>query len=153
MERSITPPYLYPRTRCGGRRIFWAITLTFGTLLLASPVEPEADEHLSGFAEAGVVRREPAPTRNPTRALAGYGKLPLRFKANRGQTDRRVKFLFRGEGHTLFLTSTEVVLDLHKPIFDFNGILCRQGGLRDRGRDSRHCRWPAAGHAEEAVLA
>jgi hypothetical protein len=39
-----------------------------------------------------------------------YGKLPLTFEANQGQTDARVKFLSRGRGRTLFLTSTEAVL-------------------------------------------
>jgi len=38
-----------------------------------------------------------------------YGKLPLRFEANQGQTDSSVKFLARGQGYTLFLTSTEAV--------------------------------------------
>ena len=40
----------------------------------------------------------------------GYGKLPLSFEANQGQTDARVKFLSRGRDRTLFLTSTEAVL-------------------------------------------
>ena len=31
-----------------------------------------------------------------------YGKLPLSFEANRGQTDARVQFLSRGRGYTLF---------------------------------------------------
>lgn len=39
-----------------------------------------------------------------------YGKLPLSFEANHGQTDSRVKFLSRGHERTLFLTSTEAVL-------------------------------------------
>jgi hypothetical protein len=41
-----------------------------------------------------------------------YGKLPLYFEANQGQTDRRVKFLNRGRGYSLFLTPTEAVLAL-----------------------------------------
>src|SRR5436189_3822618 len=41
-----------------------------------------------------------------------YGKLPLRFEVNEGQTDARAKFLSRGEGYTLFLTSNEAVLKL-----------------------------------------
>jgi hypothetical protein len=39
-----------------------------------------------------------------------YGKLPLYFEANQGQTDEQVKFLARGTRQTLFLTSTEAVL-------------------------------------------
>jgi hypothetical protein len=41
-----------------------------------------------------------------------YGKLPLYFEANHGQTDRQVKFLNRGRGYSLFLTPTEAVLAL-----------------------------------------
>lgn len=41
-----------------------------------------------------------------------YGKLPLSFEVNRGQTDDSVKFVARGGGYTLFLTSDEAVLQL-----------------------------------------
>src|SRR5262249_62189963 len=41
-----------------------------------------------------------------------YGKLPLLFGANRGQTDARVKFLARSGAQTLFLTAGEAVLKL-----------------------------------------
>ena len=39
----------------------------------------------------------------------GYGKLPLSFEPNQGQTDARVKFLSRAPGYTLFVTSEEAV--------------------------------------------
>lgn len=41
-----------------------------------------------------------------------YGKLPISFEANRGQTDDRVKFVARGSGYTLFLTHDEAVFQL-----------------------------------------
>src|SRR5688572_8713313 len=41
-----------------------------------------------------------------------YGKLPLSFEANQGQTASQVRFLSRGPGYTLFLTPTEAVLAL-----------------------------------------
>ena len=44
------------------------------------------------------------------RVMESYGSLPLSFEVNRGQTDPRVKFLARGHGYSLFLTSTEAVL-------------------------------------------
>jgi hypothetical protein len=44
-----------------------------------------------------------------------YGQLPLRFEANLGQTDPRVKFISRGANSVLFLTSNEAVLTLDKP--------------------------------------
>jgi Beta-propeller repeat len=46
------------------------------------------------------------------RVAQAYGRLPLSFEPNRGQTDARVKFLARGRGYTLFLTPREAVLDL-----------------------------------------
>ena len=49
-----------------------------------------------------------------SRIRDNYGKLPMRFEANDGQTDQQVKFLSRGRGYTLFLTPQEVVLSLHK---------------------------------------
>src|SRR5688572_356143 len=48
------------------------------------------------------------------RVSEAYGKLPLHFEANQGQTDGPVKFLSRGSGHTLFLTPTEAVLTLRQ---------------------------------------
>jgi uncharacterized repeat protein (TIGR01451 family) len=45
-----------------------------------------------------------------------YSKLPISFEANRGQTDSRVKFISRGRGSTLFLTSSEAVLVLRKSV-------------------------------------
>jgi Beta-propeller repeat len=52
---------------------------------------------------------------NKIRVGEAYGKLPLSFEPNRGQTDRRVKFLSHGSGYTLFLTTNEAVLSLPTP--------------------------------------
>ena len=49
------------------------------------------------------------------RLLESYGKLPLRFEANQGQTDEEVKFLSRGKGYTMFLTSGGAVMTLRAP--------------------------------------
>jgi hypothetical protein len=62
-------------------------------------------------------RAVPGPAVGPHPAAGlgidqAYGKLPLTFEANRCQTDSQVKFLTRGSGSTLFLTSTEAVLVL-----------------------------------------
>jgi hypothetical protein len=46
------------------------------------------------------------------RAAEAYGRLPLSFEANHGQTDSRVKFVALGSGYTLFLTNGEAVLAL-----------------------------------------
>ena len=39
-----------------------------------------------------------------------YGKLPLTFEANLGQTDAIVKYIARGPGYNIFLTPAEAVL-------------------------------------------
>ena len=61
--------------------------------------------HLAS-AQTSVAKPQNAPT--------DYGRLPLSFEANQGQTDRRVKFLSRGRGYSLFLTQRETVLALKK---------------------------------------
>jgi len=56
-----------------------------------------------------------APKADPKaqgRILNQYGKLPLSFEANHGQTDGQVKFLSRTSGYSLFLTGDEAVLVL-----------------------------------------
>jgi len=58
--------------------------------------------------------RAKVPPATKERVLMTRARLPLTFEANRGQTDARVKFLSRGSGYTLFLTSTEAVMVLSK---------------------------------------
>jgi len=43
-----------------------------------------------------------------------YGRLPLRFEANHGQSDPSVQFLARGTGYALYLTGEEAVLALRR---------------------------------------
>src|SRR3989449_7624507 len=76
-----------------------------GLVVMAFTVLPGADKAMADNA---------APVAK-TQVQEAYGKLPLSFEANRGQTDGRVKFLSRGRGYTLFLTPTEAVLALRHP--------------------------------------
>lgn len=57
---------------------------------------------------------EAAKTRPSERhkAAAQFGKLPMHFEANAGQTDAEVKFIARGQGYALFLTAREAVFTL-----------------------------------------
>src|SRR5207253_554001 len=43
------------------------------------------------------------------RVSESYGKLPLSFEVNRGQADKRVKFLSRGNTYSVFLGSAEAI--------------------------------------------
>jgi beta-propeller repeat-containing protein len=51
---------------------------------------------------------------NISRVREAYGRLPLRFEANAGQTASEVKFTSRGNGYALFLTQDEAVMALSK---------------------------------------
>jgi len=60
---------------------------------------------------SAAVRTDPA---SKARVLDTYGKLPLTFEQNQGQTNSQVKFLARGSGYTLFLTPDSAVLALQR---------------------------------------
>jgi uncharacterized repeat protein (TIGR02543 family) len=52
----------------------------------------------------------PASADTKARVLEAFGRRPLHFEPNRGQTDDTVKFLARAPGYQLLLTSNEAVL-------------------------------------------
>jgi uncharacterized repeat protein (TIGR01451 family) len=54
-----------------------------------------------------------SPHAAASRSSSTYGKLPISFEANQGQSDPSVQFLARGAGYTLYLTPGEAVLSLH----------------------------------------
>jgi len=87
--------------------VFTLVIISLDGLALRFPASPV-------FRETG--RKINTEVADPARqqVLMSYGKLPLYFEANHGQTDPRVKFLARGRGYTLFLTSTEAVWALRK---------------------------------------
>jgi hypothetical protein len=45
---------------------------------------------------------------------AMYGRLPISFEENRGQSDARVRYVARGAGYSFFITNDETVAVLHK---------------------------------------
>jgi uncharacterized repeat protein (TIGR01451 family) len=68
---------------------------------------------LSGHSQAAAPAiSAPTVARSEKRIRAIYNQSPLIFEPNQGQTDPRVKFLARGQGYGLFLTSGEAVLQL-----------------------------------------
>ena len=90
------------------------------TQLGGQPADPEASALQRGTPrKVAPAKPEPAASAQAprelvtrTRLVETYGKLPLRFEANQGQTDRQVQFLSRGRGYGLFLTPNEAVLAL-----------------------------------------
>jgi hypothetical protein len=68
------------------------------------------------FAALGAIAgttQTPRETAPRSSIASSYGKLPLTFEENRGQSDKRVRFLARGKGYGVFLTEQEAVLSLH----------------------------------------
>src|SRR5213596_1421353 len=98
---------------------------------------------------AGPKLTKPASSAEATQArlAESYGKIPLSFEANRGQTDPRVKFLSRGSGYTLFLTRDEAVLSLssQKPgaaLSEAKGVGSQKDKSRQRSAVSRQLQKP-----------
>lgn len=114
----------YPRTIHTFLRTLLAFSLaiTVFTGWTGAPVHPERLASAS-FTTISPAEINPAVTdggraqaEETTKAQVqeAYSKLPMRFEANEGQTDPPVKFLSRGSGYTLLLTSEEAVLALRK---------------------------------------
>jgi hypothetical protein len=86
-----------------------AVALLLPSRQQAAPVDSEAQR--SPQATAKTANHKPSQAEQ-AHAVQAYGKLPLGFEANQGQTDRRVRFLSHGSGYSLFLTPEEAVLTL-----------------------------------------
>jgi hypothetical protein len=92
-------------------RLKRAILVWFAACVTAASV---ANAQTAGPAAAAQI--QPLPASADT--LARLDGLPLRFEANRGQTDRGVRFLARFGAHTLFLTPDSAVVRLTAPTTD-----------------------------------
>jgi uncharacterized repeat protein (TIGR01451 family) len=97
------------------------VSFVIAVLALSSNVGSSVDALLQAqVTQAAVGTSAPSssaisPGNSPdaARQSAAYGKLPISFELNQGQTDGSVQFLARGAGYTLFLTPGEAVLALH----------------------------------------
>lgn len=111
------------------KRLLWVIVTVVGSLLTtadrsmlatAVPTFAAGDGHPD---EIDCDRHDSASAADAHRVREAYGKRGLYFEANRGQTDSQVKFLARGGGYTLFLTSTDAVLTLTRPDSRIGAVL------------------------------
>src|SRR5919107_1061836 len=108
-----TPQSLSRSGRAFARRHIPAALLLLVTLAALGSIMFRSTRPAEAVARAG---EEPAPNdgaASPTAAEA-YGKAPLQFEANSGQTDARVRFISRGDGYVMFLTADEAVLTLSR---------------------------------------
>src|SRR5260370_27581225 len=79
----------------------------------ASESAGQTADHRVPTTKIGPSANAPSPA-SKQKVAEEYGKLPLSFEANHGQTDPKVKFLSRGPGYQLFLLPNEAVLTLEK---------------------------------------
>src|SRR5215208_4420544 len=79
-----------------------ALLAAFTTLIAASEA-PNADHHSSAGSTQDQSRAA-APQMSEKEALDAYGKLPLSFVPNEGQTDEAVRYYAQGAGYGFFFT-------------------------------------------------
>jgi hypothetical protein len=104
--------FLSPISRIFMKRLFFTALLTIASVaafflsftFTNQGNQTAADQSASENAQIQKIRKN----------VEDYGKLPLIFEPNLGQTDEKVKFISRGHGYGLFLTGTEAVLSLQK---------------------------------------
>lgn len=68
--------------------------------------------HLRARSARTVSAQVPASAAQSSRVRADLDALPLAFEANQGQTDPEVKYMARGNGYKLFLTSRKAIMAL-----------------------------------------
>ena len=82
--------------------LLWTLPLSMLPRVAAMPLVPAKATDVTPPKEAQLKMT----------ATENYGKLPLSFEPNLGQSAEQVKFLSRGQGYTLFLTPNEAVFSL-----------------------------------------
>src|ERR1043165_7863671 len=94
-----------------GNRLRWPFQLSIVVLFVIAllVVFHGASPSTANIAVADQLEASQA---DGVRTGAEYGRLPLSFEANHGQTNADVQFLSRGAGYTLFLMPTKAVLSL-----------------------------------------
>ena len=94
------------------------ISISFIVLVLGGVVWLTLQMQANSRAEMTRATQTEADQASQAQVSDAYGKLPLSFELNQGQTDEQVKFLSRGSGYSVFLNSGEVVTTLRKPVVD-----------------------------------
>ena len=89
-------------------KVLWIVS----ALVLLGILTAKVSWRLSDLPEKRATKQDQLVHTSQARLAQNYGKLPLSFELNKGQTDSQVKFLSRGHGYTMFLTQSEAVLSL-----------------------------------------
>lgn len=107
------------------------LALTICMLMLVASWCRAQSEHSSVAIPSGV-KIAPARSAQNSHLRALYAKLPLRFEANQGQTDSKVRFLAREPQYTLFLTDTAATLSFRSPASKTPGVKPSASWIRMR---------------------
>jgi hypothetical protein len=100
----------------------------FGAMVLATSVFDSPNKIVGG--KGNFNQDETSTIKNDFAAQSvkeNFGKLPLIFEENRGQTDKRVKYFSRAPGYTLFLTESAAVMSLRRAGEAFDNKSDRRG--------------------------
>jgi hypothetical protein len=104
------------RASLSGISIYVTLTLIIPVFLLfiqAHGLRTQTLKTTAGRSVRAAGDATKSSSRKPdARWTEAYGKLPMGFEQNLGQTDPQVRFLSRGSGYELFLTPQEAVLSL-----------------------------------------
>ncbi|MGH9703810.1 MAG: SBBP repeat-containing protein, partial [Candidatus Acidiferrales bacterium] len=104
-----------------------------------------------GGLESLATLKSEIPAKN--RVAEQYGKLPLSFEMNRGQSDHRVKFMAHGNGYALFLTPNEAVFSLSKPSASGEGKKVRTNAAGEKNSSAATLRMNLGGANPAAKFA
>lgn len=108
----------------------WRLHGLLGLVVVAGGLGWMASEHPAALpawtwpGQATSLSAVHPATPGASTVLANYGRLPLHFEPNVGQTHHDVKFMAQGGGYALFLTNTEAVLRLRRAGAK-NGVVLR----------------------------
>jgi Calx-beta domain-containing protein/beta-propeller repeat-containing protein/uncharacterized protein DUF4214 len=109
-------------SRCAVTLLLCAVLICNALPLVTTTHAMKHREHLMAIPDAPSQKQPTGETPSPqlpssdqlASAKAAFGRLPIYFEENRGQTDDTVRYLTRGAGYSLFLADGEAVLSVRK---------------------------------------
>jgi hypothetical protein len=90
------------------------LTLLLGSLTIHMPkaAAEKIQNAISEQTPSAIPEASVSANESGLSLSASYGKTPLVFEENQGQTDAQVKYVTRGNGYALYLTQSEAVFTL-----------------------------------------
>src|SRR5262245_25513583 len=114
-----------------------SLLLVFSLSLLAATLPLERGFMIDSSRISCVSNRQSPQDQKRSNSYT-YRHLPMNFELNLGQVDGRVKFLWRGKDHSLFLTPSEAILQLTIPDMQSPNGVASVGAALLKGDCSAH---------------